>query len=462
MPSIVARVSGARMIAVGSLILLSAAATIAALRWWNWDLRQTRALTITLLALDFVVRPFEQLVRLDTPFPDTHFAARTVEDAMVRAQVAYLLFLAAFVVTGWCARRIPTGLSNLERRLPPSDVVLRQFLPILVLLAIGSSLWAWQEYGVTGLARVAKGQEVDLPRMLRNPAVLLAYLGMATAVLGIHDRKTKTVALGIVAFVAGSAVSFTWGARGAALLPFVIPTVALLVGVRERHRRSVAEQMRVVAVSGLILLVVLGAGFGLRVARENISLGGTNARTTEGSLFRRLAVTTNHTAYDAALLVFDDEDPSPISPGLGIFVDASRNALSPFVPSSGPVERPAITVARTFEPNRANGWPITALGDWFLAGGFLGVALGGAASGAISQWIDRWQETWRPRHWMLVTTLSVIWATSIASSGGVGVTTPARLRTQLPIYVVLIATAFVWSALIRRFRPLANGSSAVT
>ncbi len=438
------------------LVLVSLVAALGALRVLGPDPLQASFVATVLLATDFAIRPLELVLGLDKPFPDEAFAARSVNDAIIKAQLAYLLWVLLFTLSVILTRGVK------PRRKPsrnwfPTDEGVRRLLPLLAVVAVGASAVVWQRYGLSSLGRVAKSRDVDIPNFLRAPAVLLAYLGVATAVVGHRDRSTKTLWWGLLAFLLGAAVSFSWGARSTALLP-----LAIVVGwawIRRQRVRSLKALFRQVGVAALVVLAVAGAGLGLRALREVIAYGETNDRTTQGSLVRRLAVTTNHTRYDANLLLFDDGQPQVEQPGLGVFVDAVERSFWPVGTERSGLLIPALEVRQTFEPAARNGWPLTALGDWFFAAGWAGLFVGATLSGVLFGAIDRWRNANRQNAWVAATALTTLFATTV-TWGGFGVTTPARARSLLVIGVLLLLAWSVADRMFSRWLSLRAGGKA--
>lgn len=183
-------------------------------------------------------------------------------------------------------------------------------------------------------------------------------------------------------------------------------------------------------------VVVLSLGVGLRVARELLAYGEILDRTTEGSLARQVAVTTNNTSYDTLLLVFDDQGLSPERAGLGIFVDAFETTVIGGG-ADGTFMVPAVIIAQTYEPRRLNGWPVTAVGDWYFVAGFVGVAIGAVVSGFIFQLIDNWRRRQPSTHWVAVTAITVFWLTTVAGSG-IGVTAITRARSLMGVALFIL------------------------
>lgn len=430
------------------MVALSGAAIIVALAPFRSNFWRLAPLGILLLGGDFVFRPFELVLGLDEPFPDAVFEGRSVDDAMLRAQASWLLWLALFCVSWWLASRLSSPVVRRvdPGRFLPSDEAVVFVLPALAVVAVLASVPVWLEHGVFDLAEVAKGRETPLPRELRNPSVIVAYLGMAAAVVGWQRRNRAWVAIGVVSLIVGGAVSLTWGARSAAVLPFVILLVAVVAGTTERAEGPLVRRLAIVA--GLVIFV-LAVGFGLRVVREVVAFGGTLDRTTEGSVVRRLAVTANHTGYDSTLLLFDEDSSLPEEAGFGVFVDATRFGLRPLLGTGRQVVAPSIVVAQAYEPNRRNGWAMSVIGEWFYARRWLGIGVGALVSGALFGVIDPLLGHIRRSRWIVAATTVVLVLTFLAD-GGYRVTSAMRGRGMLVMFGGVLAVAFVVDRLRQR------------
>lgn len=506
------------MLLTVGLLVVSVVVTVLAVRKLGADFHSASVITIWLLALDFIVRPFELVAGLDTPFPDAVFASQDTDPAGHRAQVLYIIWIAVFGGTSWLVQRIgakrsaspgtarstsvvsvagalsvdsarldETGSPDttrwvgrelattqpderqaaerrnsfrmvakrlLGRQWLPTDASVVGLIPVLAAIALLMSAIVWARFGIGDLARVVKRSSTPVPTFLRSPAVMLAYVGMALAVYGRRVNQRTWFRWGIGGFVIGAAIAFSWGARDAAMLPLVI-----LIGEVIHHALAETDwkkRLRVVGALALIGVVGIGVGVGLRTARELVAYGEVIGRTSQGSVVRRIAVTANHTRFDALMLVFDETEPVLERPGLGIFLDSIKVALSPSDTESSGLIIPAVAVRSAVEPTVTNGWPISAPGDWFFAGGWLAVPLGAVLSGAFAGSIDRWRSTQRAHAWVVSTAFVALIATTI-TKGGLGVTAPVRFRSLFVLGAVIV---LAWPAVSRRIAVFRERSPA--
>ncbi len=486
-------VVGALAVAVAGLALLTMPRRAGQRRHW---LRPS-AIALLVLATDFVARPAELVLGLDTPFPDSAFNNSAFDDSafndsafsdgalgdgaagrvpwarMLDLEGLFVVWAAIFVAVAVAAhlvaeRRWPGYPDDPEetpaptrRRLLPDDDAVTRFVPVLMIVALAASAVAWRRHGIGDLGFTAKTGAAPVSSVLRAPSLLLAYLGMAVTVSGHRLGLPRRRLLGLAGFVLGAGVSFTWSARDAALLPLVIPALTLLGSVR---RPTTARGWASLAGGTLAVVAVLGGlGLGLRLAREQLIFDRTTQRASEGTLMRRVAVTANHTRYDAVLILTDrrntpvdwmtlDADGELVpgeppavdltatgfdQPGLEVFADAAEVAFSASGTEAAGWVSPARRVRTAVEPGVRNGWPLSALGDWYWAAGWWAVAVGAAVSGAVFGVLDVAWNAARRRSWIAACALSAMFATTV-TWGGVGVETIIRSRAYVAIPLGLL------------------------
>jgi hypothetical protein len=328
---------------------------------------------------------------------------------------------------------------------------------VLPLLAVGAAavvLPLWVRYGgLAGLASAAKRQTLgEGVRILRTPAALVAYLGAALAVSrdAITGRR-KWWRRGWAAYFVGAVVSYSWGARDAALYPLVFPLIAAMSTDRRispaNLRRAVRRGPALAA--GAVLLVLLG--FGLRAYRDVTISGRVQSSISGQSVARQLSVATNHTRYDAMMLVVADT-PDEFARGGTRLLIGSLDAAIPSVLRDKPTTFvvPALTVAQHYVPTRKNGWPLTPPGDWYFALGLAGVAFGAALSGGVAARLGGWQQRQRSGSKAAANALVLLWGTTVAS-GGLGMATPARIVALVVPFVLLLMVI----KRVRRSNPVA-------
>ncbi|WP_448624315.1 hypothetical protein [Geodermatophilus sp. URMC 64] len=351
------------------------------------------ALTLYYLALQLLWRPLMLATGLDTPFPTVLFADRDVETLILQGQAVVVLFLLAL----WAGARLltplvrPVSVLFPQSRGPLSPRTLVVLTVILTAAAFAATVALWIRYG--GPAGLLQASKVDRDladsRALRSFPMLAALVGVAAFFSVRRAPLLKLMVFGLIAV--NGYLSWTWGARD---VP-VLSVVALLAGSlifgrtgRRAARRPDGHWLRDPRWRRRFLLVPVLAlllAFTLRTARDTV-LWGDLAPTIEGQgAVRQVAVATNNTFYDALLLYLDDWPDRFDFTGGKDFIDGSVAALpSVLIGQQDPFVSPAVQLAQTYI-NRNNGFPATAVGDWYVNLGIAGVVLGGLLSGLVTR-----------------------------------------------------------------------------
>jgi hypothetical protein len=422
------------------MVLLSWACVIWSLNTLRWRLDQPAGQAVLVIGALLVLRPTLIVLGLDSPFPDEFFLGRDLGRLIVETQVAVVLWIVVFTLFARAFR--PSGAAAIAALRTPSDDQLARVLPALAVGAAALVLPLWLRYGgISGLTTAAKGKTLgEGMRIVRTPAALIAYLGAALAVS--RDALTGTRRWwrrGWAAYVVGAVVSYSFGARDAAVYPLLFPLIATM----SRDRRMTARNIRKVVrrgpalALGAVLLLLLA--FGLRAYRDVTVAGRVQSSVSGQPVVRQLAVATNHTRYDAMMLVVADT-PSEFSSGGARVLLGSLGAAIPSVLRRTPntFVVPALVVAQHYVPTRKNGWPLTPPGDWYFALGLAGVAFGAGLSGVVAARLGGWQQRQRRGSKAAANALVVLWGTTVAS-GGLGLATPARIvALVVPLLLVLV------------------------
>jgi hypothetical protein len=351
------------------------------------------ALTLYYLALQLLWRPLVLATGLDAPFPTLLFEERDTESLLVLGQAVVIGFLLSL----WAGARLlsplvrPVAVLFPQSRGPLSPRTLVVLTVVLTAAAFAATAALWLRYGgPSGLLQAAKvDRDIEVDRALRAIPMLAALLGVAAFFSVPRGSLQRGVALALVA--TNGYLSWTWGARD---VP-VISVVALLAGSlifgatgRRAARRPDGHWLRDPRWRRRFFLVPVLAvllSFSLRTARDTV-LWGDLAPTIEGqTTVRQVAVATNNTFYDALLLYLDDWPDRFDLTGGADFVDGSVAAVpSVLVGPQDPFLSPAAQLARTYI-DRNNGFPATAVGDWYVNFGFPGIVFGGLLSGLVAR-----------------------------------------------------------------------------
>jgi hypothetical protein len=408
------------------------------------------ALTLYYLALQLLWRPLVLATGLDTPFPTVLFEERDTESLLLLGQAVVVGFLLAL----WAGARLlsplvrPVSVLFPRSRGPLAPGTLVVLAVILTAAAFAATAALWLRYGgPSGLLQATKvDRDIEVDRALRAIPMLAALLGVAAFYSVPRASLQRVLVLGLIAV--NGYLSWTWGARD---VP-VLSAVALLAGSlifgatgRRAARRPDGNWLRDPRWRRRFLLVpvlVVLLAFTLRTARDTV-LWGELAPTIEGqTVVRQVAVATNNTFYDALLLYLDDWPDRFDLTGGDDFVDGSVAAVpSVLVGQQDPFLSPAAQLARTYI-DRNNGFPATAIGDWYVNFGFPGIVLGGLLSGLVARAGQRAFR--RFLHDPLVWGFSLVFMIRVFPGGVWATSTPKWVALGLPLVVfTLLANMFV-------------------
>lgn len=351
------------------------------------------AITLYYLALQLLVRPLVLALGLDTPFPTTLFEDRDTDALLLQGQLVVTLFLLSL----WAGARLltplvrPVAVLFPQVRAPLSRRTLVVLTVVLTGVAFLVTVALWIRYGgPAGLIQASKvDRDLAESRALRSVPMLAALVGVAAFFTVPRWSLQRVAVLGLVAV--NGYLSWTWGARDVPVLSVVALLAGALIFGRAGRRAAGRPDGRWLRDPrwrrGFLLVPVIALllAFSLRAARDTV-LWGELASTIEGQgTVRQVAVATNNTFYDALLLYLDDWPDRFDFTGGGDFVDGSVAALpTVLVGQQDPFVSPAVQLAQTYI-DRNNGFPATAVGDWYVNLGLPGVVLGGLLAGLVAR-----------------------------------------------------------------------------
>jgi hypothetical protein len=424
-------------------VIVPLLAVLASLVVWTWVFRDAVAhpldpvaLALYYLALQLLVRPFVLAVQWDSPFPSELFVDRDAGELIVQGQaVAVLWFLAL-----WAGVRLLAPLTGpvsllfprIRASLPPHVLLVVALLASAAALAVTATLWS-RYGGPTGLITAAKvDRDITESRALRSIPLLAALFSLA-ALFAAPRRALGRRLLALVLVALNGYLSWTWGARDVA----VISVVALVAGsllfrdvpAGERPTGGAASLRRWGPRLLLVPVCVLLVAFSLRAARDDALWGDLAPTIADQSTVRMIAVASNVTFYDSLLLVLDDWPGEQAFRGGADFVDAGFAAVPAVVAGEQePFVSPAVQLAQTYL-DRNNGFPATAVGDWYMNLGLSGVVLGGLLSGVVASAARRAMRRFvtDPLVWAFSLVFAIrvfpggVWATSLPKWVAIGV-----------------------------------------
>jgi hypothetical protein len=337
----------------------------------------------------------------DTIYPDGLFQPTQVGPALLKTSLILSLFLIMFIV-GYLICR-PLG-GAVARGFPiawkvPEVGKLRRLMIVLTIIATAVTAGLLARYGTFGgILRAGKVTKSLGGLYFLRVFPAIASVVSASLCLTLLQRRREgrpsnrpLVATSLFCALLNAAYVYLWGSRAviaAVLFIFVAGQWQLgrgMVGssspkLERRSARTGQRRIRMLLTIGLLI----GAVFGLRLIRDT-ALSGHVSKTIQGeSEVRRFSVASNSTHFDATVLAIRDwpstygyRDGEDFITGLDGIVPRTVWAGKPTDIADGAWFR------QVYQPAVKNGWPLSAVGDWYLNFGLLGVTAGGLISGLI-------------------------------------------------------------------------------
>lgn len=376
--------------------LLSALAVLAALLaiyrvWSRWPLDVIGLFTASFV-LFYGARAVIVGFGLDELFPDYLFS--TGSSATVRANLVLVLFLVAVMVgiaAGNATRAKGTWFfPTFDQHPAPRRYLLVATLLTLLSTAIALTLMS-RFGGFSGLLRAGKIDKDLAGLYFLNIAPDTAAMVSAACFLDTLRRRERRLTPGQrvralssagLALLNGVWV-FAFGARSVlAIVAFVLLAGSVTFGARGDVDRTSRRRLWMrLALVGVVAATVI---VGLRFARDIITRGEPNKNLADQSLLRQASVASNATTYDAYVLAVRDWPRAhAYRGGEDFYIGATA-----VVPRALWSDKPANVVPgrwfrQVYEPAYENGWPMGAVGEWYLNFGLAGVAAGGLVTGAL-------------------------------------------------------------------------------
>ena len=337
------------------------------------------------MAVLLVWRPLVIALSFDQYFPDSLFGLEST-DLLINAQLAVTGWLFASAIGIQIGRSLTRGrpwLPGGSRPFTEAQLLAASLVLLLLALAVTVPLWL-QFGGPSGLTTAFKRDKAVSATFLRLPAIVGALFATATVLqsleVGRPGQRKRAVRFAALAALAGHAyLSYSWGARD---VP-VIAAIALTGGASHYHLYPKSRKWKLALGLGATVTIA----FGLRLVRDIAINEAVLSTINDQSFVRQVSVGANLAKFDAFSLVLRDW-PSVFDFRLGEdFVASARSAI-PLIPDDPDSMSVALRVATTYIPNRANGWPISPIGDWYINFGYFGIFLGGLLSGWTFGWLQ--------------------------------------------------------------------------
>jgi hypothetical protein len=259
-----------------------------------------------------------------------------------------------------------------------------------------------------------------------------ALLVVSVAQLRGYDRAVRSSAyvgllLSVLAFV-------VLGSR----TPVFAVIIALGVGAVIRSRSINGYSLRVLAIPILLAVIVPLLAVSLRNARDANLAEATSQSQAQTGTVGSVSRSINANYYDAlALVVRDAGVIYPKRPISDFLTDAQALVPHALWPGKPPFESAGKWLRRQYEPQRINGWPTGAPGDWYLALGMVGVALGAILTVAMGGFLRRKAVGLAPT---APVELAVLWG-FLVLPGGLDEQIIARLVVWVLVPLVYVALA---------------------
>jgi oligosaccharide repeat unit polymerase len=345
------------------------------------------ALAMYFFAFDFLLRPLVLGLGLDRPFPDFLFAGSSTHSVVAQALglgvLWLILFTAGHVSLAPLAAVVLPVLPQAPRRAPSAKTLLLLATVLSVLAAATTAVLVILSGDIAAFTAATKVDRAFANmQWLRSFSFVAATVAAAAylRILQTSGRKGPRT-WSLLLFMTAAGMSYIWGARDVAVFGAAGLLVGRMLFLPKSARRSqglaklVRKRQLVVAV-----VVCLVLGFGLRLYRDVVLYEEVQATIVDQSLARQYSVALNNTSFDALALAIRTW-PNDVHHNEGSdFIRALPGPLSLDQPN---YVSPAVQLAQHHVPTRQTGWPMSAVGEWYVNFGIFGVAIGAALSGAL-------------------------------------------------------------------------------
>ncbi len=311
--------------------------------------------------------------------------ARGFDEAHIRLAIWSSIAMVGFVVFG--NFRTPPAVAGLPKR--TYDFVALRRLALyatigstmcfgVIVAQVGSPIAAIQaakaEKAVAGLY------------LLQFGPVAAMVLCLAASIAGRRAGHRLILRLPfIVLGLVNALYVFAWGSRRVVVIylaGLMLEPIFDAMGTRSEKGRTVADVRRWVGIA-MIGVVVIGSALGLRVARDQVLQGRTSDAIAEASPLRSVSVAMNATVYDAYVLTVRDTPSEFDYYGSELFINGTGGVVPRAVWADKPTNiAPGAAFRQLYEPEVKNGWPVGAIGEWWLSFGWAGIIVGALVSGA--------------------------------------------------------------------------------
>jgi len=346
-------------------------------------LRSMLGLVMSLTAtLSYAIRHVLLATGFDTLHPDELFLYQGTAGLITSA--GWMVALWQATVTAAVAVTVVLGRSRRHRRPPPAPTSRYDWSTAALVLTALSAL-------VMVLLSAYYGSPAAAQRALRVSdvnsgfGVLVVLPSAATVACVAWFRRARDEGRNALAPVVlggvDAMVFYGFGSRAGALAAVIGFALAAADAAGLLRLRRLLRPRALLAL--VVLVAVVGGGaVGLRSVRD---ANATRADYSDYSVVRRVSTSLNLTYFDALVLARRDwparyelRGASDISRGLSAAVPRALWPGKPVDNETGKWFR------RTYEPTREGGWPLGAVGEWYVAFGWAGLLSAAAVSGWLA------------------------------------------------------------------------------
>jgi hypothetical protein len=377
------------IILTASLWLISLALTLVYMRYFARHGFITALAVLAILIPQVYARPLLFFLGLDTPYPYNYFGETEWGSAALALLITTLwagLFFASHHIFYQPLKPFRRLLPDVRCAIKPARLLTVAF----GVTALGVML-TWMEIAKQGslvrfIYAVKIGKEMAGSYVIREISVVAAIMCILAIIICVREARTLRssrrrwqawFAFGL--FIVNLAFNYAWGNRY---------NIAMLMAVFGLGWHYSVTRLNLYRVGMYVLLAgtALQLLKGVRNAAVEDALGREIIRGQ--SFWLDVSTSLHFNQFDAFMLALRDAgELFPIREGKDFI-----NGLLSWVPRAWFPEKETFHIGgwfrRLYEPTKANGWPITTMGSWYVNFGFFGIVAGAVISGMVAAVFD--------------------------------------------------------------------------
>lgn len=344
------------------------------------------------------IRPFFIFTGLDLPIPANQFKGDYWGDMLsVNLLISFWVFLIVSL-SGIIVKRRNVGEFSQYRFGYINKNYLSFLTVFLTLVGLLISVMYILKFGGVGafLYNVKAKKAMAGLYVFREINTWALFLAGALFLFSVNYKKRKLKYFSLVLIIVNSGIIFSWGNRTVIGFFIVLLLTIYYTKLSKIDTKKIA----------IILTILMSMGIGLKVARDTINSNVTGYEynyTDAMSPYTTISLAMHWSEYDGLLLAVRD---------VGVKFEYRSgedflNGLTAWVPRFIWEEKPdSHKVGRWFrqvyQPDKANGWPITALGNLYVNGGLLFVVMGVVLTAILVSIVDNLSSVSLMRDYLLL------------------------------------------------------------